>query len=542
MKLKLIVTLIGLNGLNAQPEARFDPFDWVLLRDATSINSISEGLNYTYFGSVTGGVLRFNNFGREFEEPITTAQGLSSNSVTAVHFDRQTGILWATDRSTLNYSYTNTGDWFIVETIDLGLNAGDQIIQIGSSQDYIWCRTQTLYLKCDHASGILVASMITPDETNIVWSSTQLTPFDDITTLLADYSIFGNWDFFDTGISGPNGEFLDITTYLIGQSDDFWIGTDNRLILHSSQLVNIFYPMYNGLNNTDVQFILYDEGFWVGGRSKQSSNSGITYLAPNRQVYEHFNFQVIINMAPQSLYSAIDTGDEIWFGGEGQVLIYNKQEYFWRTLSEMNGVPRGNVISLAQDSNYVWLGASRGIGRISKKTKKPITTGLESYYDERFVNALARFGGEIWIGSDYHLRIYDISSNKFSQYKPQASKSKQASLGPLRYYTAFTQDGDNIYIGTTQGILVYNSKTGESTVAINPDIYSGKIIRKMSIYDKYMIILTNNTILVSNLDGTVTRLYNYDFMGTLNDLYISSDELWIASSKGLIKFYWQGDL
>ena len=543
MRIQIFISLCWINFLGAQPDPRFDPFDWVLLRDATAINSISEGLTYTYFGTATGGVWRYNNFGQQFEEPITTAQGLSSNDITAVHYDQRTGILWVATVSTLNYSYTNTGDWYSINSSDLGLNEGMRIVQIGNSQDYIWCRTSTLYVKCDHASGIMVGNMVNPDEIEISWSSYPLTPYDDISDILTGYSFFGNWNIFGSGLLNPSGEYVDITTYFRGHFKDFWIGTDNRVILLSKQQMNTFYPVLYGLNNTNVQFLLFDDGFWVGGRSNRGSNAGITFFSPGRQVYEHFDFKLMINMTPQSLYSAIDTKEEIWFGGEGQVLIYNKSQQYWRTLTGMDGVPRGKVITLAQDSTYVWLGASRGIGRISKASKKQNHTGFESLYDERFVNALTLFDDEIWIASDYHLRIFDLSTNTISNYNEQKNTNlERNNLDAFQYYTAFTQAGENIYIGTTQGIIVYNSKSKETEILVNPTVYSGKVIKKMFVYDQYLWILTNKSIIRVKLNNMLVMVYNYDFMGTLNDLYITGDKLWIGTSEGLIKFYWQRDL
>ncbi|MCK5331221.1 MAG: hypothetical protein KAK01_07425, partial [Candidatus Marinimicrobia bacterium] len=444
---------------------------------------------------------------------------------------------------TLNYSYTNTGDWYSINSSDLGLNEGMRIVQIGNSQDYIWCRTSTLYVKCDHASGIMVGNMVNPDEIEISWSSYPLTPYDDISDILTGYSFFGNWNIFGSGLLNPSGEYVDITTYFRGHFKDFWIGTDNRVILLSKQQMNTFYPVLYGLNNTNVQFLLFDDGFWVGGRSNRGSNAGITFFSPGRQVYEHFDFKLMINMTPQSLYSAIDTEEEIWFGGEGQVLIYNKAQQYWRTLTGLDGVPRGKVITLAQDSTFVWMGASRGIGRISKALKKQNPTGFESLYDERFVNALTLFDDEIWIASDYHLRIFDITNNTISNYNEQKNTNLELNnLDAFQYYTAFTQAGENIYIGTTQGIIVYNSKSKETEILVNPTVYSGKVIKKMFVYDQYLWILTNKSIIRVKLNNMLVMVYNYDFMGTLNDLYITGDKLWIGTSEGLIKFYWQRDL
>ncbi|MBT7524659.1 MAG: hypothetical protein HN653_03190, partial [Candidatus Marinimicrobia bacterium] len=68
----------------SQPENRFLPFDWVQYRQTGKINSISFSNRYAYIGTQLGGVQRFNLLSNRFEEPITRAQGLRSNSINAV--------------------------------------------------------------------------------------------------------------------------------------------------------------------------------------------------------------------------------------------------------------------------------------------------------------------------------------------------------------------------------------------------------------------------------------------------------------------------
>ena len=77
----------SLSIIFSQPESQFNPFDWVQYRKTGNINSISYSNTYLYLGSENGGILRFNLFSERFEEPITVAQGLKSNSIKALHLD-----------------------------------------------------------------------------------------------------------------------------------------------------------------------------------------------------------------------------------------------------------------------------------------------------------------------------------------------------------------------------------------------------------------------------------------------------------------------
>ena len=99
---KIILLILLLSDLRGQPDPRFRPFDWVLYSGAGTVSSITEGYTFAYIGTGSGGLKRFNLYGNYFDEPITTAQGLKNNNITAVHFDKSTGLLWVSTPDTYN--------------------------------------------------------------------------------------------------------------------------------------------------------------------------------------------------------------------------------------------------------------------------------------------------------------------------------------------------------------------------------------------------------------------------------------------------------
>jgi len=123
MFIKIVsVVLVFLNLLIAQPDSRFEAFDWILYRQTGQINSISEGYTYAYFATERAGILRYNLYQNRFNEPITTAQGLSENQINAVHFDQNTGILWAATYGFIEFSYNSQGDWYHIDLTDYGFH------------------------------------------------------------------------------------------------------------------------------------------------------------------------------------------------------------------------------------------------------------------------------------------------------------------------------------------------------------------------------------------------------------------------------------
>ena len=75
------------------------------------IKSFSEGLSYVYIATESAGVFRYSFYGDQFEYPITQAQGLSSNNINAIHFDKITGILWVATDEHIEYSYNAESNW-----------------------------------------------------------------------------------------------------------------------------------------------------------------------------------------------------------------------------------------------------------------------------------------------------------------------------------------------------------------------------------------------------------------------------------------------
>ena len=57
----------------------YNPDDWYILTRPGSINAISEDSFNIYFGTESGGVLRYHIYANEMDIPLTMAQGLSSN-------------------------------------------------------------------------------------------------------------------------------------------------------------------------------------------------------------------------------------------------------------------------------------------------------------------------------------------------------------------------------------------------------------------------------------------------------------------------------
>ena len=209
-----VLTFVTIHSIViSQPSSRHDPFDWIIYRKPGAIRSFAEGFSYIYIGTESAGIYRYSIYGDHFEPPISRAQGLSSNEITAVHFDKRTGTLWAATSESLDYTYTREGNWSSNRLDDYNLLSGVRIEQLGSSQNYLWAKAGTLYLKLDRVSGMFLGSMPFPDEMEINWSSGPIRYYEGIGDLLMDYTVMDGWLLnFDKFIS-PFGRTVKATTF-----------------------------------------------------------------------------------------------------------------------------------------------------------------------------------------------------------------------------------------------------------------------------------------------------------------------------------------
>jgi len=526
--------------LNGQPESRFGPFDWTVYRHLGRINSITEGYSYVYFGTEDGGIVRYHIYRNAFAPPITRAQGLSSNRIRLVHFDRETGTLWVVTDKGLEYSYSREGDWYYLSFDDIGISPKTRVLRMGSSAKNLWLLAGSMFIKLDHLSGIVLGMAPKPDDASIVWSSGHLLVGEELPDKVADYSVMDGWMLNADQFIDPFGRVVNITTVYQGQ--DYWIGAEDGSIFLGDKQLEAFYPLRFGLANTDVTTFTHGNQFWIAGRYGAEA-TGVTRFDYRRKMFDYFDFNVNINMNPQSLFSSLEVGNEIWLGGEFGILIYDKKESFWRLIDEARGLPTGTVVSMASDdSTYVWAGLSAGIARINIKTKRAEPVGIEDLFVGRFIFDLEMIDDQLWIGNESGLYVYDpqrktlVKFTDFGDFSLLKGRQKVFS-----YFWKINSYKQQVFIATPQGILRYNSKSKQWDVLVEPSEYQGKRVLSMAFSANQCFLGTLDGVIRIDLQNHFSRWYNYSFIRRVNDMYITDGTLWLGTPEGLIAFAWNKD-
>ena len=534
-KFNIFVILSTFITTQAQPDSRFRPFDWVLYRGAGSVSSITEGYAYAYVGTITGGIHRFSIFSNNFSDPITVAQGLKSNSVTAVHFDHQTGILWTATPGHIQYSYTREGDWISIPLAETGLSRFDRIERIGSSKNYIWLKGKSIYVKLDHSSGIVAGIFPFPDELKIQWSSGPYESDPSLKEILMNYSIMSGWMITGDYLIDHLGRNVDITTGLVGRHGDIWIGCSDGTLLQGKSVSEIFYPISTGPFGVDVGgMALVDEFLWLGGLD-YISGKGISWL--NLQSGESFTFEfdAVVNMSPTPIYSIWDSDQTIWAGGQGLALVYDKGDNYWRTLGVERGVPDGKVWDIVGDTSYVWMGSSSGLGRFNKHSWKEVPLGFEYLFQGIPVYDLDQTDGTMWIGSRSGLFIFNQRQPQLRNALEIGSKEFSGTIDNVRAVKEFE---GSIYACCDLGIIKFNQSQLVWELLFPAAYYHSKNVYSLALNRKYLFLGTEEGLVRINKKTGFIREYFFPFIGRVNKVELEKNIIWLGTSNGLLKFKW----
>ena len=524
----------------SQPLKSFRPFDWVLYKAAGSITSFTEGYTFIYVGTSSGGIKRFNVYGNYFDNPISTAQGLESNIINAVHFDKKTGFLWASTPDHIQYSFSREGDWFSKAFRDIGLSKYDKVTQIGSSDSYIWLKARSSYVKLDHSSGMMVGIYPVPDEINILWSSGEYNKYHESNDDFTNFVVLDGWMLNGDELIDPIGNRKRITTVLFTQYGNVLLGSENGVVFYGSKTMETFTPILSDIINDDVLSLHLDNYYlWIGSQNYLSSK-GISKLDVKSLESFPFSFEETINMQPSSIYSLISVNNEIWAGGEGIVLYYNGGKNFWKTLDQSRGIPDGIIWDMCLSDRYLWMGSSRGLKRLEIATHTVDLIGIEQYFNNTQVYSIENINNDIWIGSKSGLYIY--SKNDPKLINAFSLQKKEELINNLFNFTIIQQNDNQVYVAGDMGVAKFDTQSKEWELVSSSVVYDNKMIYSMSINDNYLFLGSREGLSRINKKTGLIRNYSYPFIGQVNDLILDGNTLWIGSVNGLIKFKWKRDL
>ncbi len=517
-----------------QPDIRFNPFDWSLYGESGSINSISFGDRYAFIGTASAGVLRFNINSNRFEEPITTTQGLSINFITAVHY-ASNGMVWIATPKVLHFSFSGYGNWRTVKLESIGLFRNNLINRIGDDGKDIWVESSGMLFRLDSSTGTPLETM-TMQNKKVSWSSGVNPSFLDFSKILIDYSIADGWMYSLKEFISPNGERVRITTIAEDNFNNIIIGCQDGTIFIANKNIRILEPYHFGLASKDVFSFDGTSAFWTGGRT-YGPTSGLTFIDVNRNIYDKFYFKNILNVDQTPVFSILNNKKMVLFGGEENIIIYNKKKDDWSQIYLPSGIRKNFVNEIITHNDKIWIATPNGLQIMDIKTKRLFENDITDEFKNIYINDLLDNKIGIFIATQSGLFIYDYKNDTLLDYKEFGYRDSLLILPSSQTsFSAIAQYRDDVYFSSRESILKLSTSNRVWTSSVSSVIYQGQEVVDFDVFKNDFFIATADMLIHFDKKNNLPLYFNYNFLTNINKLKVNSRKLWIGTSEGIVSY------
>jgi len=519
------LSLFLINILHAQADQRFDIFDWEIIGNNGSINSISEGYQYIFFATNGNGILRFNKFSRKFDQSLYLGQGIKSKKIKHVYFDKYTGILWSAGDKSLEFTSSREGNWNQVNYDRLSIKSYNDIQDLGSSSNYLWVRTLSSYLKLDHVSGTFLGLFPYPDE-QVFWGDfnyrNNLTVKD---FAFEDFFVENGWLLSNQGASDQNGTFSKYISFLETESEFSWIGLSNGYILALDNFSKTVSPVSKGTEFTIPFTMSFNDKLWVAGIG--NSNYNALYVI-NKDFNEERNFKNsnYSNFSYSDIYSSKAFSEEVWLGSEGSVIIYDQRKDFFRTLGYDKGIPVERVEFIESLDNKVYIGSRNDLIVIDKSSKKIIDSKISDLIKKNnlFIDDLKVIGNIIFLISSG--KVYQFNSNE----QININQYNNFSLDQFKPYAVYGNNNSKYFVSERGIVNNINDKV------IPSSLYFNYRVSDIVLADNYMYIGTTGGLAIYDLkENQLHNFFDFAFLKNIFDMEQINEFLVLLTSSGLVK-------
>ncbi|MBK8451510.1 MAG: histidine kinase [Saprospiraceae bacterium] len=233
----------------------------------------------------------------------------------------------------------------------------------------------------------------------------------------------------------------------------------------------------NGLSDNAVNCITQDnEGYiWIG------TEFGLNkYNAYSSKIFHPDKLDSDLNGTSRIICAFRDQKGRLWFGGNGLILCYPKEEKFIKYQFEKdnpNSLNHNDVFSIIEDEfNDIWIGTRLGLAKYNESTNSftrfmhdTIGTATEVHGRNRIIDMFADSRGSLWMTT--LMGIYQFSLKKHT-FKEFLLNKKQRNSHNANQCTFMTLDKNgSIWVNFyAQGIYKLDTSTYQFTPLILPNI------------------------------------------------------------------------
>jgi len=307
------------------------------------------------------------------------------------------------------------------------------------------------------------------------------------------------------------------------------------------------------INQNSVRSLYLDNqgAMWLG-----SFYGGLNYYHPLQNQFERIHHIPYINSLSDNVVSCIveNNPSELWIGTNDNGLnLYNqntkKFTYYTANANSSNAILSNNIKAVLVDGNFVYIGShGGGLARLDKKTNniRNFTVKNSGIGSDNVYSFSKDSHGNIWIGTLNGLIIYDPRNETFMPFKRFLSGKMKINeyldmISKYHIYALFHDSNGQMWIGTENGVYTYSFLTEEiKEYKIGKEDYLAAKGRVYSIFEdrqKNIWVGTNIGLCLFDKVSDNFRIITTNEGLPNNNVYgilqDDFDRLWLSTNRGL---------
>ena len=486
----------------------------------TSVNCIiQDSKGFIWVGTQVG-LNKFDGYSfKIYKQELANKNSLSNNYINCIIEDNE-GNIWVGTNEGLNKinAYTNRITQYLVNQNDHNTIPENKIYDLyQDKQGYIWIKTEN-----------------------------YLSRFNPKNVKFRHYEHYN--DMFN--FTSVNAKF----SICEDHKGQLWVATKDGLNYFDRKL-EIFKRYKNDpkdnntLSNNNVKIIYEDKqnNLWIG------TDDGLNLFNWETEQFIRFynnkNDFSISNNTINDIFE--DNHNNLWIASDNGLSVFNRKLKKFTSNEMYSGdyqlINNTSFTSVIQDnSGIIWAGSFQGLLRIKNIKKKFKIFSKDKnnipYFSNNNIIALYENNGIVWIGTwGTGLYLFNPNTKQKTWYNTKNSKLVNDFVHKI-----YKLKNGNIWIGTQDGINVYNHKT--KRIEVLDEIKEFSEFKNNHIYDIHED--DNNDIWIGAKFGlhkivndSIISYYNQEDDSTsisANEIYDilqdSKGDLWFATKKGLNKF------
>lgn len=478
--------------------------DWISYAPAQEITSIDIDEDYIYFGSRSGGILRYDKYKDSWKFPFTTSSGLRSNKIIRVVYNPTDGFL---------YAQTPAG------------------IDVYKPAERFWRASSLTGLPAAREPETSDFPDFQKNDMNNFRYPVFYRPSNrELPDFFTDVSLIYHLGGFI--YDRYNREFK-FTDRVIDSWQRLWIGTDGIGPL-KSEMDNFFLEStpqsIPNISPRDV-FINNNE-LWIGGIRIPGLIGGIAHWDRENDIWQYYEASLTSLFYNDDVSSITGNKDYIAFGTDHGVAVLDKKKENWISFDTRDGLEGNKIFDVIISGDTVYIASEYGFNWLDVKSKI-IFESHQTILDNVRINQLAYDGQFIWAATRYGLYRIDLNTDNITFFSSRA-------VLPDYNLTALEIIDNQIWIVNNSGIA-YWDRTNDEWHSF-PGLEFQADIRDIAQTKNAVWFATDQGLLKYNLKKNYWRLFTtQDGLISNNTYHIDPDgrHLWISTDKGITSFRWQ---